>query len=155
MRPYSRQVSVHSLVATRMTHNHIDVKIHCCSGFYVRSLANDMGKLLGCGAHLIALRRTHVQDVSVSRAVTVTSVRRAAEMGKEKQLLLAVDALLNFPIVHVDTHQQTRLQHGQKVHYDGQVTSQKLRIYTSNGQLFAIGEVLPNGYLKTHKIFTA
>ena len=67
----ARQVTVYSLVCTNMHLPYIELDLHCASGYYVRSLAHDLGRSLGCGAHLAGLRRTHIGPYEVARAMNV------------------------------------------------------------------------------------
>ena len=55
----------------------IDFTVQCSKGFYVRSLAHDIGEVLGCGAHLSALRRTKSGKFSVEGAVTISELKTA------------------------------------------------------------------------------
>ncbi|MEG2327737.1 MAG: tRNA pseudouridine(55) synthase, partial [Akkermansia sp.] len=55
----------------------VDFTVQCTKGFYVRSYAYDIGRLLGCGAHLSALRRTKSGDFSVENAVSVETLKTA------------------------------------------------------------------------------
>lgn len=66
--PEPRRVVVHSITVHDIVDNKIHIEVHCGSGFYVRSLAHDIGAALGCGAHLSALRRTAVGTYRVEDA---------------------------------------------------------------------------------------
>lgn len=72
--PEPRQVIVHAIQLLDYTDHRLTIKIHCGSGFYVRSLAHDVGEKLGCGAHLSALNRTEVGPYSVENALTVENI---------------------------------------------------------------------------------
>lgn len=67
----ARKVTVYTLEVTGMDLPCIDLDLHCASGYYVRSLAHDLGRALGCGGHLAGLRRTHIGPYEVARAMTV------------------------------------------------------------------------------------
>lgn len=67
----ARQVTVFSLACTSLVLPYIELDLHCASGYYVRSLAHDLGRSLGCGAHLAGLRRTHIGPYDVAQAMTV------------------------------------------------------------------------------------
>ena len=71
----------------------INIIVNCSKGTYIRTLAEDIGEALGCGAHLTALRRISTGQFSVSRAVTLESLQAMTEQER-MALLLPVDALL-------------------------------------------------------------
>lgn len=72
----------------------LDFRVHCSSGTYIRSLAHDLGQELGCGAHLSALRRTEIGNVSLSAALSVETVRTLADQGKWGEFLIPLETLL-------------------------------------------------------------
>ncbi|GAA4313029.1 tRNA pseudouridine(55) synthase TruB [Compostibacter hankyongensis] len=65
-----RPVEITVFELTRIALPEVDFRVVCSTGTYIRSLAHDFGQALGCGAHLSALRRTHIGDFSVEEAVT-------------------------------------------------------------------------------------
>lgn len=69
----------------------VDVAVHCSSGTYIRSIARDVGAVLGCGGHLIALRRTSVGPFTIGQARSLEDLTQAAEAGAEPENLLALD----------------------------------------------------------------
>ena len=75
-----RQVRVISSAITRfdLTSGEVDFTLHCSKGFYVRSFAHDIGQLLGCGAHLTALRRTRIGNFDVAQAISVPELKAAS-----------------------------------------------------------------------------
>ncbi|WP_217994896.1 tRNA pseudouridine(55) synthase TruB [Methylogaea oryzae] len=96
----ARPVTIHALRLLAMTGDTLSLEVHCSKGTYVRTLAEDIGAALGCGAHVAALRRTAVGgSYSVAEAVTVTQLQ---SMSDEERLacLLPVDhALQDMPSV--------------------------------------------------------
>ncbi len=88
-----RPVTIYSYEITAVRIPEIDVRIVCSKGTYIRTLAHDFGQILGCGAHLSALRRTSSGDFDVRHAIEVESIR---EMEIEK----FQDRLLPLPVIH-------------------------------------------------------
>ncbi len=66
----SRKITISEFEITRIENNHIDFRVVCSKGTYIRSLANDFGKALNSGSHLSALRRTKIGDFHVENALT-------------------------------------------------------------------------------------
>lgn len=74
--PEARRVKVHALALTGLDLPRVQLRIDCGSGFYVRSLAHDLGTALGCGGHLTALRRSSVGSYSLANALSVDDALR-------------------------------------------------------------------------------
>jgi tRNA pseudouridine55 synthase len=89
--------------------------IECSSGTYVRSLAHDMGKRLGCDAHLTEISRTAVGEFSIEQAITIEEIAEAARAGKLKELIIPLENLLaNYPRANVLPILEKRVRHGGK-----------------------------------------
>jgi tRNA pseudouridine55 synthase len=73
----------------RFASPHIDFRLRCSKGTYVRTLAHDLGAKLGCGAHLSALRRTATDRFNVSEAMTLEQIEELS-LGEIKQRLIPV-----------------------------------------------------------------
>jgi len=73
----ARDMTVYDLSAKRLDQEHVRLSVHCSSGFYIRSLAHDLGQALGCGAHVVELRRTEIKSVNVDQAVPLEVIEQA------------------------------------------------------------------------------
>lgn len=147
----ARDMTVHGLTAERVDERHVRLQVHCSSGFYIRSLAYDLGEVLGCGAHVVQLRRTDIKSLAVDQAYSISDIEQAKDL---KELLLPIDSLLqDMPKITVSEQQADGLLKGKIVEADGLVTTSLSRFYTPEEKLFAIGEVTELGNLKTHRIF--
>jgi tRNA pseudouridine55 synthase len=112
----ARPVHVGRLELLRFEGDVFEVDIDCSKGTYVRSLIEDIGELLGCGAHLTALRRLRVGALDVERAVDLDRLRALAVDGPaalDACLLPVADALAHLPRLFVDAPQAQRLARGQ------------------------------------------
>lgn len=146
----SRDMMVYELTAERVDDLHVRLNVHCSSGFYVRSLAHDLGQLIGCGAHVVELRRTDIKAVSVNQALTIEQIQAMSL----QEALRPIDSLIaDMPITEITQVQKRRLLHGRPTLAQGLAVMPLSRFYDDQKSLFAIGEVNNNGYLKTHKIF--
>ena len=147
----ARDMVVHGLTAERVDECHVRLNVHCSSGFYIRSLAFDLGEMLGCGAHVVELRRTDIKSLSIERAITIEEIEATKDI---KSLLLPIDSLLQeMPQITVSDQQASDLLNGKTVLAEGLITTELSRFYTPEGRLFAIGEVTDSEHLKTHRIF--
>lgn len=74
VKPEVRKVVVHNIEVIQFLNNTLLLEIHCGSGFYIRSLAHDIGEMIGCGAHLSALSRTMIGSYSLKDAWTMDKI---------------------------------------------------------------------------------
>lgn len=82
-----RFIRVMSWDVTRFASPHIDFRLRCTKGTYVRTLAHDLGAKLGCGAHLSALRRTATDRFNVAQALTMEQIEALSIPDIEKRLI--------------------------------------------------------------------
>jgi tRNA pseudouridine55 synthase len=114
----ARAVHIGRLELRQFEGARFEVEIDCSKGTYVRSLIEDIGEALGCGAHLTALRRLRVGALDLAQAVDLDRLREAAARGPKALdacLLPVADALAHLPQVQLDTEQAQRLLRGQGV----------------------------------------
>ncbi len=96
-------------------HPVIYLKITCSKGTYIRVLVEDIGKALGCGAHLASLRRTAVDYLSLDQAITLADLEALALEARRLRLDPLDSLLRRLPTVRLDEEQMKRLQMGQKL----------------------------------------
>ena len=146
----ARDMTVHSLTARRIDELHVELKVHCSSGFYIRSLAHDLGQALGCGAHVVELRRTDIKALKVEQAHSMDEIENA-ELA---DLLLPIDTLIeHMPKIEISDAQATSMLQGKATPAEGLVTHELTRFYRPNGELFGVGEVSEMGAIKAQKTF--
>lgn len=110
-----RNVTIHALDLLACELPAVTFRVTCSKGTYVRTLAEDIGEALGCGAHLTMLRRTGVGALTLEHAVTLDALSDAAEAARDAWLQ-PVDALLStFPLVRLDETSAKRFLHGQRL----------------------------------------
>jgi tRNA pseudouridine55 synthase len=90
-----RPVTIHELVFDDIRFPDVSFTVRCSRGTYVRTLAVDMGEMLGCGAHLISLRRTVSGPFSLGHALTLDALARCAEQGSVAELVIPPSAVLS------------------------------------------------------------
>lgn len=111
-----RKINVYSLELLEWAPPEAVIDVYCSSGTYVRSLANDLGKSLGCGAYLVGLRRTKSGRFTLRDAVPLRKLREAFEQGNWYQYLIpAAEALSEWPAVDLDASQVDAIRHGHRV----------------------------------------
>ncbi len=116
------------------------IGVECGKGVYVRTLAQDIGAALGCGAHLGGLRRTRVGPFEVRDAIGLDALEQLAP-GLRSGRLLPVDALLqSLPRVDLDPQACESLEHGKQVAC-GAASAQRARVYGPHGRLLGVASV--------------
>lgn len=104
------------------------LEVSCSKGTYIRVLAEDLGSALGCGAHLIGLRRTEVGHLSLEQSFTIEAIQ--SDLQDRSSYILPVDALLQtLPHLTVDEQQAKRLEMGQRVPLNLPPIEALVRIY--------------------------
>lgn len=111
-----RKVHVYSLELLEWAPPEVVVDVHCSSGTYVRSLAHEIGQRLGCGAHLVGLRRTKAGRFTLREAVPLRRLQEAFEAGDwYRYLIPAADALADWPQVVLNFDEVETIRHGQRI----------------------------------------
>jgi tRNA pseudouridine55 synthase len=112
----SRPIHVFSLTVEKIDLPLIHFNVRCSGGTYVRALCDDIGKRLGCGAHLTALRRTEACGFTLSDAMTLNEVESLAIAGKVTGRLISMnDALRHMPVHVADEALAERVRYGQRL----------------------------------------
>jgi tRNA pseudouridine55 synthase len=118
------------------------VRVACSAGTYIRTLAEDFGKRLNTGAHLVELRRTRVGDFSVEEAQTLALVKQAfAEESLGKILHPPDDVLSRLPSIDLTDDQVNRVRHGMDISVEGTQWNdgERVRMRDPNRNLIAVG----------------
>jgi len=105
-------ITIEEIVLTRFESPAFDLRVRCSAGTYVRVLAADVGRMLGCGAHLSGLRRTASGPFRIEQARTFAECAELAATQKLEGELISPAAALGFPVLAVSGEQQRRLQNG-------------------------------------------
>jgi len=111
-----RKIKVYSLELLEWAPPEAVIDVFCSSGTYVRSLANDLGNALGCGAHLVGLRRTKSGRFTLRDAVPLRRLQESFIAGDwYKYLIPAAEALADWPMVELDADQVELIRHGHRI----------------------------------------
>lgn len=150
-----REVTIHELRLLRLDEAELECELRCSKGTYVRALATDLGEALGCGAHVVALRRTAVEPYDATRMVALETLReRAAEdFAALDALLLPPDsAVARWPAVRVGGDAAFYLRQGQPVLAPRAPTQGWVRLYQDDERFLGIGEILDDGRVAPRRL---
>jgi len=111
-----RKINVYSLELLEWAPPEAVIDVYCSSGTYIRSLANDLGKMLGCGAHLVGLRRTKSGRFTLRDAVPLRKLRESFDDGSWYQYVIpAAEALSDWPSIELTEANVDAIRHGHRV----------------------------------------
>lgn len=145
-----REVFIHAIEFFGFAQSQIEIAVTCSKGTYIRTLAADIGALLGCGAHLTALRRTRVGGLEIENAVTVEQIE-ALSPEERDALLMPADGLLSaLPVVQLGIKETERILQGQAVRWQGP-ESGRCRLWGTDGFL-GIGQFSADGWLQPKRL---
>jgi tRNA pseudouridine55 synthase len=116
--PKFREIQIYSLELLSWQHPYLELRVHCSKGTYVRTLAEDIGKALGVGAHLSYLQREQTGPFTLADSVSLEQLTACVAVGPNtvSQLLVPMDkALQHLPRVELDELKTLRLRQGQVV----------------------------------------
>ena len=141
----ARAVTIHAIDFLDFSGDVLSIRVACSKGTYIRVLASDIGNALGCGAHLIGLRRTEVADLNLANTVTLAELE-ALDDSQRLERLQPVDALLlSLPILAVEGEASERFRHGNPIDLS-EAVSGKIRVYAEE-RLIGVGEPGSDGRL--------
>ena len=136
-----RTIVIHELVLERLGTDELEIRVRCSKGTYVRTLAEDIGQALGCGAHLSGLRRTAIARFSLDSAYTLPQLEAMSFQERDECLLPLDCMLLDLPRLDLDSVQVGRLAQGQRLAMELDFPDGKLRFY-SGGAFIGLGELV-------------
>ena len=137
----SRNVTIHELVLERFAGDEMEISVRCSKGTYVRTLAEDIGQALGCGAHLRGLRRTAIAGFRLENAYSLDQLE-VMTMPERDACLLPLDCMLqDMPMLELDAVQVTRMAQGQRLGIDADLPDGKVRLYGA-GKFIGVAELL-------------
>ena len=113
-----RNVTVNEIKIINYEPPILDLFIRCGKGFYVRSLANDLGKILGCGGYLNDLKRTSLGNFEISKSILLAKAMSAIENGDTSKIIQPIETCVgNFKRVNLSPEETTNIKNGQKIPY--------------------------------------
>ncbi len=135
------------------------LNVLCSKGTYIRSLADDLGRMLGCGAVMSGLRRTYAVGFSLEDCVTLDTLSELAQQGKLSQCMIPLErALAAYPSLSVTQAQAVRFANGGALDADRLRFAEKrdglFRVYSPDERFLGLGELLPGEReLKVRRVF--
>ena len=154
-----RTVTIHTLRLLELGGEHLSCELTCSKGTYVRTLVEDLGELLGCGAHIVELRRLGVAPYAAVQMITLAALQERAQQGLAAldAVLLPVDsAIADWPVIYLQGDAVHYLLSGQPVWLPKAPSQGWVRLYEEPAQRFlGIGEILDDGRVAPRRLLCA
>jgi tRNA pseudouridine55 synthase len=154
----ARTVTIHALELVQLEGSCAELRVHCSKGTYVRTLVEDIGAALGCGAHVAGLRRTGVGPFDDSNLADMAQLEALATEGYavlDRLLLPIEDGLAQWPGVRLSGDAAFYLRQGQPVLVPQAPTEGWVRLYEGERQFMGMGEVLDDGRVAPRRLMSA
>ncbi|OIQ92435.1 tRNA pseudouridine synthase B [mine drainage metagenome] len=148
----ARNVTIHSIEQNSFAYDVANITVTCSKGTYIRTLAEDIGALLGCGAHLIGLRRTATADYSIADAITLEQFESMTVEQRELALLPVDSAIQHLPAIVLDADSTYYLLQGQSVWRSGVAPQGLLRLYSEQDDFLGLGELQDDGKIAPKRL---
>ena len=159
----ARDITVYKLDVLRFEHDEVDMEIHVSKGTYIRTIVDDLGELLGCGAHVAMLRRVSVGSYPREKMVTIEQLESLLAQAQEEgvppsqyldPLLLPMNtALVGMPKVTVDEMSKVYLRYGNPVQVAGAPVEGLVQVYVDDtNEFLGVGQMNEDGLVAPKRI---
>ena len=150
-----RQISIYSAELLQFSEASIELRVHCSKGTYIRSLAEDLGAALGCGAHVSALRRLAAGPYEEGQATTLAELCETNDMQEMDALLLPVSSAVDsWPAVRLHEDTAHYVRQGQPVQVAHAPTDGWVQIFelAEEDRFLGVGEILTDGRVAPRRL---
>ena len=152
----ARTVTISRLELLSVDGTQARILVACSKGTYIRSLVEDLGAVLGCGAHVAQLRRTEAGPFDLTHEVTLEELERVHAEGGAEALdayMIAVDSgLQDWPIVQLTEHSSFFWLNGQPVRAQHAPLEGLTRVYNHNDEFIGVGEIDDDGMVAPRRL---
>lgn len=159
----ARPITVYELLFIRHEGDELELEIHCSKGTYIRTIIDDLGEKLGCGAHVIYLRRLAVSRYPIERMVTLEQLQKLVQQAEQQDVPAAelLDPLLmpmdspasDFPVVNIPTVVAAYFKNGQPVRASTTPAEGLVRVTEGEeGKFIGMGEIDEQGRVAPRRL---
>jgi len=141
----ARRIEIGALQRIAFDGRDLTVRVECSKGTYVRTLAQDVGSALGCGAHLVALRRMAVGGFRLAEAVTFAALEQSGAEGARAHLRPTECLVADLPRLDASAEESTRFAHGRVVARSARGEGADVAVYSPEGRFLGVGREAPGG----------
>ncbi|WP_312277588.1 tRNA pseudouridine(55) synthase TruB [Kosakonia cowanii] len=159
----ARPITVYELLFIRHEGDELELEIHCSKGTYIRTIIDDLGEKLGCGAHVIYLRRLAVSRYPIERMVTLEQLQALVQQAEQQEIPAAelLDPLLmpmdspasDFPVVNIPSVVAAYFKNGQPVRASTTPAEGLVRVKEGEeGKFIGMGEIDDQGRVAPRRL---
>jgi len=148
----ARTITIHNIEINAFDQDTATITVKCSKGTYIRTLAENIGEQLGCGAHLIGLRRTATANYQISQAITLEQFEAMSPAQRALLLLPADSAVQHLPAITLDADSTFYLQQGQAIWQSGSVPQGLIRLYNEQHEFLGLGELQSDGKIAPKRL---
>jgi len=153
----SREITIYDLQVVALEENNMDIMVKCSTGTYIRTLAEDLGKILGCGgAYVTSLNRNEIGNLNLSDAYTLDMLKSISSVELDACLHPTDSLLHNLSAVFMNNTDSQHLLNGQVVTNTALANkfqeNEKIRIYNDEKQFLGLGEITACGAITPKRL---
>lgn len=135
----------------------LTLEVHCSKGTYIRTLIDDLGEALGCGAHVTMLRRLAVADYPVEKMMTLDDLQNLAEtqpLDELDRLLLPIDtAVSRLPKINLDEQKTKAICYGQRVKFENvSAIYGRVCLFSNTGTFIGVAEITQDNVIRPNRM---
>ena len=135
----SRQIKIFDIKLINIEKSIITIEVLCSKGTYIRTLAEDIGQTMGCGAHLKGLERTQTGNFQLSEALSIEALE-AMPMASREKALMPIDVLLEeLSSIKLNMAELDAIKKGQSIDFMSK-NDKEVRLYSPSGQFVGVGQ---------------
>lgn len=147
-----RDVEIFALEQLALRRDEITLQVKCSKGTYIRSLIHDIGNYLGCGAHVIALRRIAITNLNTNMMLTLEQLIEKMDKNQTIPHIAMEDIFYDLPQIKLDSIQTRYIKQGQKLNMPQLQPSAIATLYNQHDQFIGLGEFISTDCLKAKKL---
>lgn len=153
----ARPITIFELKFVEYQAPYLSLEVHCSKGTYIRTLVDDLGEVLGCGAHVSVLRRLAVADYPVEEMMPIEELQLLAESFPQQELdrlLLPMDtAVASLPQINLDELQTKAVKFGQRVKFEnGEQVYGLVRLFSNTQQFLGVAEINADNVIRPNRM---
>ena len=141
----ARDINIYSIQLDEFAGDELAITVACSKGTYIRVLGEDIGNVLGCGAHMVALRRTVIGEFKIENALTIPQLDDMSLPGRDACLLTPDCLVSGLPSVELDVDSAYYFMQGQSVWKAKQTCRGQVRVYDAQHDFLGIAEITDEG----------
>ena len=153
----ARPITIFELNFIEYNAPYLTLEVHCSKGTYIRTLVDDLGEALGCGAHVTMLRRTAVADYPTEKMLDWNALQALAEpqdLSLLDALLLPIDtAVANLPMLTLNESQTQGIGFGQRIKFDNSNRLQgQVRLFSHENRVLGVAVIDENNVIRPQRL---